>query len=98
MISSLKQLLVPLLVLAVLGGLYYMLSSTGFFDEGIRTAEEVRSVTSKLESEVLNDFAKIERLSLDDAVLRDPNFLALVDTPLVIDQQPSARQNPFASY
>jgi hypothetical protein len=98
MMSSLKQLLVPLIALSVLGGLYYMLWTTGFFDKGVQTAEQVRSLTSKMETEVLNDFFKIDRFALDDSVLRDPSFLVLVDTPLVIDQQASARTNPFAAY
>lgn len=98
MSTTLKHLLVLLAVLALLGGVYYGLSLTGFFERGLRTTEDVRAMTDQLEQDILADFSKIEGLALDDSVFTMPGFQALQDTPLIIQPKPVSRNNPFERY
>lgn len=98
MTSTVKHLLVLLAVCTLFGGVYYGLSLTGFFEAGLRTAEDVRAMTDQLEQEILADFAKIDSISIDVSVFSMPGFLALQDTPLIIQPKPVSRDNPFERY
>ncbi|MBP9760141.1 MAG: hypothetical protein KBD24_02110 [Candidatus Pacebacteria bacterium] len=98
MLQTLKTILILLVVAALFGGVYYILSRSGYFADGMKTAEDVRNATDKLQNDILGDIDRVKVISLDKSLFDVPEFKALVDTAVVVDAQPISRPNPFDRY
>lgn len=96
MTENLKHIFALILVIALLGGLYYIGKNGTLFKGQRQRAEEVRLETEQLKTDIIKPLNRLRSVELDTAFFSTPTYKALVDERVELDTPALERPNPFA--
>jgi hypothetical protein len=98
MTALIKNILTMILVA---GGMYLLFILASNPDLRVRmfpSAELIEKETIKLEEDVLKDLRSMENITINTEVFALPEYSALVENPIMLQQIPVSRSNPFVPY
>lgn len=96
MSENLKHIFAFVLVIALLGGVYYIGKNGTLFKGQRQRAEDVRLETEQLKSEIIQPLNRLRSVELDKSFFETPAYRALIDERVELDTPQLSRPNPFA--
>lgn len=107
--SMIKNIGIGVVVLIVIGGAYIFLvgdkktgsspltkdssASSGITSTNVLTIPDAPELTEV--RDIVSILNQLKTISIDDAIFKDPAFMALTDFHREISPQPKGRENPF---
>lgn len=97
MFAQFKHIIIFVLVVVVLGGVYYASTAIDFFASATSRADSIAKETVDLQQEVRSQLDSIQQIELDSSLFSSKAFTTLEDTSVPLQTPALVRSNPFAA-
>lgn len=95
MTSSVKHLVILLLVVALGVFAYYFAVNNNIFSNQNARANEIKRNTTKLENEIIKPLSRLNSIEINSDLFQMSEFEALDDMSVKLSKPSLERQNPF---
>lgn len=96
MSENIKHIIALIIVLAMAGGMYFVIKNGLLFKGPEDRAEAIQQDTERLKREIITPLRKLNSVQFDQSFFESPEYTALEDKSIPLREPDLERPNPFA--